>query len=70
MLLLNLNIPFDRAHQAVSGTQQFIVGTVDWANISEKNSNLSLTSLTWFSSVFYKKDLFLTSSTSKRMYHF
>jgi hypothetical protein len=29
MLLYNLNITFDRVHHALSGTQQFIVGTVD-----------------------------------------
>jgi hypothetical protein len=41
-----MNIPLDRAHRTVSGTQHFIVGTRDWTNRFEKNSNQSLTSLT------------------------
>ncbi len=42
-----MNIPFNRARRTLSGTQNFIVGTRDWANRFEKNSNQSLTSLTF-----------------------
>ncbi len=42
-----MNIPFNRARRTISGTQHFIVGTRDWANRFEKNSNQSLTSLTY-----------------------
>jgi len=37
----------NRARRTLSGTQHFIVSTCDWANRFEKNSNQSLTSLTW-----------------------
>ena len=45
-LMQYMNIPFDRARQTVSGTQHFVVGTRDWTNRFEKNSNPFLTSLT------------------------
>ncbi len=32
----NLNMPFDRACRALSGTQQFKLGARDWANRSEE----------------------------------
>jgi len=36
----------NRTRRTLSGTQHIIVGTRDWANRFEKNSNQSLTSLT------------------------
>jgi len=37
----------NRARRTLSGTEHFIVGTREWVNRFEKNSNQSLTSLTY-----------------------
>jgi len=37
----------NRARRTLSGTEHFIVGTREWVNRFEKNSNQSLTSLTF-----------------------
>jgi hypothetical protein len=44
----------DRAQRNLSGTQDYILGTCDRTNRSGKNSNLSLTSLTFLTIIVFE----------------